>query len=73
MDAPTEAATPNAELAAAIARDGRPLYLIAKQARINTATFKQILNGERPANPKQQRKIAGVFCMFAHEIFGLNR
>jgi hypothetical protein len=59
----------NARLAAAIAEDGRPRYVIAAAARVNSSLIGGIVSGRVRPTKAVRTRIASALARSEHELF----
>lgn len=66
-----ERATPrNRRLAAAVAADPRPVYLIAAEARFAPTTLSQVVGGSKVPSPERCERLAAVLGIPVEQLFG---
>jgi transcriptional regulator with XRE-family HTH domain len=66
---PTRRPKRNTRLAAAIAVDGRPRYLIAAAAQLNASAFGGVVSGRVVPSAELRRRIAGALRVPEAELF----
>jgi hypothetical protein len=67
---PEHSRTRNVDLAVAIARDGRPSYVIAAAAGINQPDFSGIVSGRITPTPARRAAIAAALGVEEADLFG---
>ena len=60
----------NTELAAAVARTGRPLYQVASDCSIHPRTLGDLLGGRRTVRPEVEERIATTLGVSRDALFG---